>query len=80
MFISYFIFVVTLYLVVSFNLSCLTHLINEGYLDHPFWTRSNRAVFVVPPFAILIVSFILAVDSVKTNVKNLDQILKKRGK
>lgn len=79
MFISYFIFAVVVYLAASFNLACLTHLINEGYFDNPFWTRSNRAVFLVPPFAIAIVTFILTVQSVKSNFQNIKQVLKKRG-
>lgn len=78
MFISYFIFALAAYMAYSFNLSCLTHLIEEGYFDNPFWTRSLRAVFLAPPFAILIVAFIIAKDSVKSNIKNIGIVMKKR--
>jgi hypothetical protein len=78
MFISYFIFALATYTVYSFNLSCLTYLIEDGYFDHPFWTRSLRAAFLAPPFAILIVAIIIAKDSVKSNIKNIGIVMKKR--
>jgi pilus assembly protein TadC len=78
MFISYFIFTLATYTVYSFNLSCLTYLIEDGYFDNPFWTRSLRAMFLAPPFAILIVGFLVAKQSLKSNIKNIQVVMKKR--
>lgn len=78
MFISYFIFALVVYLIYSFNLSCLTYLISEGYFDNKFWTRSLRATFLMPPFAIMIMLFVVLKDSLKTNLSNIKVVMKKR--
>lgn len=78
MFISYFIFAVAIYMAYSFNLGCLTYLIEDGYFSKPFWTRSLRAFFLAPPFAILIVATIILKDSLKSNIKNIRVVMKKR--
>jgi hypothetical protein len=28
-------------------------LLDEGFLSHPFWTRSIRSLFLIPPFAMI---------------------------
>ncbi len=53
-------------------------LIEHGYFDNPFWTRSLRSCFITPPFAIAIVLLIALKDSLKTNFENIKVIMKKR--
>jgi hypothetical protein len=53
-------------------------LIEHGYFENPFWTRSLRACFITPPFAIAIVMVIALKDSIKTNWENIKVIMKKR--
>jgi len=75
---SYLLLFSTIYLVCSFNLACLTYLIQEGYFDNKFWTRSLRASFVAPPFAIIIFMTIFFKDSLKLNWGNIKIVMKKR--
>ena len=56
----------------------LVSLIKEGVFNHPFWTRSMRSVFMVPPFAIGVAIMILLKDSIIDNLKNLSLVMKKR--
>lgn len=78
MFISYIIFGLAVYLAYSFNLACLTYLIQEGYFDNKFWTRSLRAMFLTPPLAIGIFSLIALKDSLVKNWNNIQVVMKKR--
>ena len=66
------------YVIYSINLSCLTALIEGGFFDNPFWTRSLRACFLAPPFAIIIISILALKESAKTNWKNIKLVMKKR--
>ncbi len=75
---SYLLFFTTIYLVWSFNLTCLTYLIQEGYFENKFWTRSLRATFVAPPFAIVIFMTLFFKESVKSNWENIKFVMKKR--
>jgi hypothetical protein len=56
----------------------LVSLIKEGVFNHPFWTRSMRSDFMVPPFAIGVAIMILLKDSIIDNLKNLSLVMKKR--
>jgi len=76
--VSFISFCLILYVVYSINISCLTMLIEHGYFDNPFWTRSLRSCFITPPFAIAIVLLIALKDSLKTNLENIKVIMKKR--
>ncbi len=78
MMLSYLLLLCTLYLVWSFNLSCLVFLIEQGYFSHKFWTRSLRSTFVMPPFAILVYSVIFFKESVSVNWENLKMVMTKR--
>lgn len=78
MILSYLLLLCTLYLVWSFNLSCLVFLIEQGYFSHKFWTRSLRSTFVTPPFAILVYSVIFFKESVSVNWENLKMVMTKR--
>ena len=78
MMLSYLLLLCTLYLVWSFNLSCLVFLIEQGYFNHKFWTRSLRSTFVMPPFAILVYSVIFFKESVSVNWENLKMVMTKR--
>ena len=73
-----FIFCLMGYLIYSFNLSCLTYLIQSGYFDSAFWTRSLRACFLAPPFAIAIFGTIALKESLITNWENIKVVMKKR--
>jgi hypothetical protein len=77
MFISFMLLVI-LYASWTFNLACLTQLISEGYFKNKFWTRSLRSVFLVPPFAIAVILFVIAKDSLSSNFDNLRTVMKKR--
>lgn len=35
------------------NLMCAKIIMDEGFLSHPFWTRSIRSLLLIPPFAII---------------------------
>lgn len=76
--VSFISFCLILYVVYTINISCLTMLIEHGYFENPFWTRSLRACFITPPFAIAIVMVIALKDSIKTNWENIKVIMKKR--
>ena len=78
MMLSYLLLLCTLYLVWSFNLSCLVFLIEQGYFSHKFWTRSLRSTFVMPPFAIFVFSVIFFKESVCVNWENLKMVMTKR--
>lgn len=78
MILSYLLLFCTLYLVWSFNLSCLAYLINEGYFSHKFWTRSLRSTFLMPPFAIMAFSVIFFKESIKVNWENFKLVTTKR--
>jgi len=71
-------FCLIVYVIYSINLSCLIGLIDNGYFSSPFWTRSLRAVFLTPPFAIAIVCVIALKESLEVNWKNIQFIMKKR--
>jgi hypothetical protein len=62
----------------TFNLTVLSALIKDGYFDHPFWTRSLRSMFIVPPFAIVIALVIFLIHSISTNFSNIKFIMTKR--
>lgn len=66
------------YIIYSFNLSILVALINDGYFNHRFWTRSMRAVFMVPPFAIAVGCLIFLKHSLVENFKNWLLVMEKR--
>lgn len=70
--------VVTAYFLISFNITCLRYLIDDGKFSNPFWTRSLRSVFMVPPFAILIVLAIVCKQSLSDLGKNVKFIMTKR--
>jgi hypothetical protein len=71
-------FYATFYLIWTLNMKVLVSLIKEGVFNHPFWTRSMRSVFMVPPFAIGVAIMILLKDSIIDNLKNLSLVMKKR--
>lgn len=71
-------FYVTFYLIWTLNMKVLVSLIKEGVFNHPFWTRSMRSVFMVPPFAIGVVVLILLKDSLIDNLKDLSLVMTKR--
>lgn len=71
-------FALITYVIYSINLSCLTALIQNGYFDKPFWTRSLRACFLAPPFAILIIVSIALKESAISNWENIKFVMKKR--
>ena len=49
-----------------------------SYFKNKFWTRSLRSVFLVPPFAIAVILFVIAKDSLSSNFDNLRKVMKKR--
>ncbi len=71
-------FAVTAYFLISFNITCLRYLIDSGKFKHPFWTRSLRSVFLVPPFAILIICYMALKESLSDLGKNIKFITTKR--
>jgi len=72
------IFWLMFYLVYSFNLTVLTAMIKDGYFNHRFWTRSMRAVFMVPPFALVLAGLIFLIHSLKENFGNFLFVMEKR--
>jgi hypothetical protein len=79
---SYLLLFSTIYLVWTLNLYCLSYLIRRGYFQNELWTRSLRSSFLAPPFAIIILLFILLTclfkKSLKSNSENLQLVMKKR--
>lgn len=75
---NFIIFCLIGYVIYSFNLSCLTILLKNGYFENPFWTRSLRACFLAPPFAIAVVALIALKESAITNWENIKMVMKKR--
>lgn len=73
------IFWLMFYLVYSFNLTVLTAMIKDGYFNHRFWTRSMRAVFMVPPFALVLAGVIFFFHSLKENFTNFLFVMEKRN-
>lgn len=72
------IFLSFIYSLTSINLMVLKGLIDDGVFDHPFWTRSLRSIFVMPPFAILVLCGIYFIKSLKFNYENYKFITTKR--
>lgn len=71
-------FLVVIYFLISFNITCLRFLIDDGKFDNPFWTRSLRSALMIPPFAILIVLSIACKQSISDLIKNVKFITTKR--
>ncbi len=76
--VNQFFFWLMFYLVYSFNLTVLTAMIKDGYFNHRFWTRSMRAVFMVPPFALILAGLIFLLHSLKENFSNFLFVMEKR--
>lgn len=72
------IFSAFIYVVSTINLSVLRSLIDDGVFSNPFWTRSLRGIFIMPPFAIMVYLGIILKDSISYNLKNLKFIMTKR--
>jgi len=66
------------YLIWTINLHAITDLISRGWLSKPFWTRSIRATFAVPPFGMVLWFCIFLWESVEKNIENFSQIMTKR--
>ena len=75
---SYLLLFCIIYLVWSFNLCCLTYLIQGGYFENKFWTRSLRASFLAPHLAIIIYMTLFLRESLISNLKNIEFVMKKR--
>jgi hypothetical protein len=67
-----------LYVIWTVNLNLVTDLISRGWLSKPFWTRSIRATFAVPPFGFALWFCIFLIESVAKNIENFSQIMTKR--
>lgn len=69
---------IVLAFLLTFNTTCLRFLIDDGKMNHPLFTRSIRAVFIIPPLAILFVLGIAIKQSLKDFIKNVKFIMTKR--
>ena len=66
------------YCLFTVNLACLRYLIDNGHFDKPVFTRSIRAAFMAPPFAILIIMAISAKESLSFVWENIKFVMTKR--
>lgn len=78
MMLSYLLLFSAIYLVYSTNLICLTYLIQSGRFSNKFWTRSLRASFLAPPFAIIIFMIFAFRESLILNSEGIKFVLRKR--
>lgn len=62
----------------TFNATCLRFIIEDGKMNHHLFTRSIRMLFLIPPLAILVISYIVAKDSLMAFLANLKFISSKR--
>ena len=69
---------VLFYVVWTLNLSTFINLLNRGYFQHRFFTRSIRSVFSIPPFGFAAYSLIFLWESVGKNFRNYSIVMKKR--
>lgn len=73
-----FIFCVVFYVIWTLNLSTFVKLLDRGYFQHRFFTRSIRSVFSIPPFGFAAYSLIFLWESVGKNFTNYSIVMKKR--
>lgn len=73
-----FIFCVVFYVIWTLNLSIFVKLLDRGYFQHRFFTRSIRSVFSIPPFGFAAAILIFLKESVNKNIKNYSIVMTKR--
>jgi hypothetical protein len=66
------------YFIWTANLAVLTAMIKDGYFNHPIFTRSIRAVFMLPPFSLVILFVLFLKESISENFTNFVFVMKKR--
>ena len=71
-------FSIITYCLFTVNLACLRYLIDNGHFDRPIFTRSIRAAFMVPPFAIIIIMSMSAKESLSFVWDNIKFVMTKR--
>lgn len=66
-------------IIFSMNLWTLLYLTRRGWFRSPFWSRSLRALFLIPPFALLAAGVLVMRLSFSLRSTDLAEILSRRG-